>query len=189
MEPDAHTTLSSDARERAALYLVGGLDEEERERFEAHLGGCRICREEVARLAPVADELVLAAPEAEPPLGLKERLLARVRARGFTLLPAAERAWIGSDVPGVEISQLWVDRTRERHTVLIRMAAGSSLPAHRHGGPEECYVVEGDLRDGELVLASGDYVRHDAGTAHAVTTREGCLLLVTQSLRDQRVEP
>ena len=70
---------------------------------------------------------------------------------------------------------------------MIRMAAGATLPAHRHGGPEECFVVEGDLLDGEIELGAGDYVRHDTATDHAASTRNGCLLLVTASLTDERL--
>ena len=136
----------------------------------------------------VAD-LVLGGPVAEPPAGLRDRLLARVKNRPAALLPAAERHWIASDVPGVEIAQLWLDTERKRHTTLVRVASGASLPAHRHGGPEECYVVEGDLSDGDVELGAGDYVRHAPGTEHALTTRGGCLLLITASLDDRRVAP
>ncbi len=69
----------------------------------------------------------------------------------------------------------------------MRMDAGAKLPAHRHHGVEECFVVEGDLVDGDLVLRAGDYVRYDAGTVHSPSTRNGCLLFVTASLRDERV--
>ena len=74
-------------------------------------------------------------------------------------------------------------------TMLIRMAPGTAYPAHRHGGAEECYVLEGDLHVGDdIVMHAGDYQRAEAGSTHPVqSTRGGCLLLLTSSLRDELV--
>lgn len=187
MGSDKHRQLAQEARDRAASYVLGGMRGAEIARFEEHLESCETCRDEVSSLEPVVAELVLGGPEADPPPGLRERVLTRVRRRPRALLRAADRHWLASDVPGVEIAQLWLDTERRRHTTLLRMASGTSLPAHRHGGPEECYVVAGDLRDGDLVLGAGDYVRHDEGTQHSLTTRGGCLLLITASLDDTRI--
>jgi anti-sigma factor ChrR (cupin superfamily) len=189
MGRDRHRQLTRDARGRAAIYVLGGMPEDEIEAFEAHLEACETCRHEVAGLGPVVAEIALSVPEADPPPGLRERVLARVRERPGALLRAADRQWLASDVPGVEIAPLWLDTERRRHTTLLRMASGTSLPAHRHGGPEECYVVAGDLHDRDLVLGAGDYVRHDEGTQHSLTTRGGCLLLITASIDDSRVAP
>jgi quercetin dioxygenase-like cupin family protein len=184
-----HRQLTQEVRERVAIYVLGGMRGDEIARFEEHLEGCKACRDELSCLEPVVAEIVLGAPEADPPPGLRERVLARVRRRPGALLRAADRHWLASDVPGVEIAQLWLDTERRRHTALLRMASGTSLPAHRHAGPEECYVVAGDLRDRDLVLGAGDYVRHDEGTQHSLTTRGGCLLLITASLDDRRTAP
>ena len=66
-----------------------------------------------------------------------------------------------------------------RHTILLRLDAGASIPTHVHPGAEECFVVSGDLRDGDLDLGAGDYMRHDGGTEHTISTENGCLLYVT----------
>ena len=50
-------------------------------------------------------------------------------------------------------------------------------------------MIEGDLLDGDLALAAGDYVRYDAGSEHTLATKDGCLLLVSASLEDRRIEP
>ncbi len=189
MRTTPHTRLDSRTRDRLALYLLGGMSEGEAENLEGHLDLCPPCRREVTALRPVVDGLALSAPEAEPPPELLGRLMDRVRRERFTLLPAAERAWLPAGVPGVEICQLWLDGAGQRHTALIRMEAGASLPAHRHGGPEECYVVQGDLRDTGFHMHTGDYVRFEDGTSHTVCSDGGCLLLVTASLHDRRVEP
>jgi quercetin dioxygenase-like cupin family protein len=189
MGSHVHRKLTQESRDQVALYVLGGMRADEVARFREHLDSCQVCHREVTRLEPVATDLLLGAPDAEPPIGLRDRVLARVRLKDPTLLLGNVRAWQAADVPGVEFSQLWVDHENRRHTILIRIAAGASLPAHRHGGPEECYVIEGDLLDGDLAMAAGDYVRYDAGSEHTLATNDGCLLLVSASLQDRRIEP
>lgn len=184
-----HRRLTQAARDRAAIYLLGGMRGADRSRFEAHLRGCEVCCEEVAGLEPVVAALASSAPAADPPAALRERVLARVRREPSALLRADGRPWIPADVPGVEVALLWLDPERRRHTTLLRMAPGASLPVHWHGGPEECFVVTGDLHDRDLVLGTGDYVRHPPESEHTIATRGGCLLLITASLDDRRIEP
>ena len=179
MRSDAHRELSEEAHDHLALYVLDGMRAAEVSRFEEHLGCCAVCRQGVARLGPVAMDLVLGGPSSHPPAGLKQRMLERARPHRFALRTLARRIWHASDVEGVEITQLCSDVTSGRHTILIRMQAGASIPTHRHPGPEECFIVEGDLRDGDFGLAAGDYVCHQAGTEHCISTRGGCLLLVT----------
>ena len=74
-----------------------------------------------------------------------------------------------------------------RVTMLVRMEKGTSYPSHRHAGPEECYVLAGDLEVGDqLEMHAGDYQRVERGSVHPPqTTREGCLLLITSSMHDE----
>ena len=123
------------------------------------------------------------------PAGLRERVLVEAHGRAFTLLSDAERTWLPAAVPGVELCQLWLDAPNERQTILIRMEAGAALPHHEHGGTEECYVVTGDLRDGDLLLKAGDYIRFERATRHKVFSPTGCLLLVNSLLHDKTIEP
>lgn len=58
-------------------YALDALDDAERERFERHLRRCRACQDEVRGFAATAAALGQAAA-AEPPAGLKERVLASV---------------------------------------------------------------------------------------------------------------
>ena len=189
MESKAHTELTQEARDRAALYVLDGLPEAEASRFATHLETCETCRKEVSAVRSIAADLLLAAPEADPPSALRDRVMERAREKPFTLVPGAERPWQASGVPGVEICQLWVDAMNERHTTLVRLQGGASLPTHLHAATEECYVIQGDLRDRDLHLRAGDYVRFEAGTSHTVSSDEGCILMVASSLHDQLVQP
>ncbi len=59
----------------AGPYALDALDGAERDRFERHLRGCRTCENEVRGFAATATALALAAA-AQPPAGLRERVLA-----------------------------------------------------------------------------------------------------------------
>jgi len=183
-----HERLTEETRERAELYVLGGMLEAEASKFEAHLESCEPCRGEVSALRAITGGLLLSAPEADPPPALRERVLERTRRKPFAVIPVGERRWQPSGIEGVEVCVLWVDGASERHTTLIRMQAGTSLPLHLHASTEECYVTEGDLRDGDVRLRAGDYVRFEGGTIHTVRSEEGCILLVAASLHDRYVQ-
>jgi anti-sigma factor ChrR (cupin superfamily) len=189
-----HALLDGEARDRAALHVFGGMERSESRIYEAHLAQCAVCREEVEALRGVARTLLHSAPEAEPPARLRRRVLERARSvgaspGGLTLVRADEAGWRAAGVAGVEIRPLLVDEGRDRQTVLVRMAPGASFPTHRHAGREECYVIEGDLRDGKLRMKAGDYSCFEGGSQHGpLSTDKGCLLLVISSLHDQIVE-
>jgi quercetin dioxygenase-like cupin family protein len=94
-----------------------------------------------------------------------------------------------TDIPGIRVRRLFVDEEADRVTMLVRMDAGTTYPAHRHGGAEECYVLEGDLEIvGKQELLAGDYQRMESGSLHPVQrTKRGCLLLITSSRSDELV--
>lgn len=62
--------------EHAAEHALGLLDGEERAAVLAHLEVCPRCRSAVGALADAADATLTVAPEAEPPAGFEERVLA-----------------------------------------------------------------------------------------------------------------
>ena len=68
----------SHLRETVAELAVGALGGGERARAVAHLSECPSCRQEAAELTRVADDLLLLAPETEPPPGFESRVLARL---------------------------------------------------------------------------------------------------------------
>ncbi len=63
----------------AVSYLLGALDVPARARFEAHAQECAECRQELAELQPVTDELALGVAQVAPPPQLRQRLLFRAQ--------------------------------------------------------------------------------------------------------------
>ena len=64
----------------AAAYALDALSAAEERAYEEHLAVCEQCQQEVAGFTEVAAALAYAAPAAELPPGLRERILAGVRA-------------------------------------------------------------------------------------------------------------
>jgi quercetin dioxygenase-like cupin family protein len=197
----------------AALHAAGALSAEERERFEAALrAGDEAALAELRGLEGVIQALAAAAGEVVPEPSVREGLLRRVREKPradaehgsvdvqvwrqwaataktsdlYTLF-AHEGGWEETGVDGVLVRRLFVDRAANRMTAMFRMAPGAAYVPHRHEGPEECYVLEGDLHVGEdLVMRAGDYQRAPAGSHHGIQRTEGgCVLLVNCSLSDE----
>jgi anti-sigma factor ChrR (cupin superfamily) len=206
-----HTHQTDDIREQAALYVLGGLTREEARELETHLElGCSVCAREVEANRRVAEELAFAAPAAIPPADLRADLLAHIAREPRGAEPSAdlqvwktwqpapgntppsylqrsdEGAWEETSVAGVAVRRLFLDPVRRQATMLVRMRAGTSWPSHRHAGVEECYVLEGDLRVGDVVMRAGDYQRVEEGNVHPVQqTEEGCVLFLLSSLEDE----
>jgi anti-sigma-K factor RskA len=82
-----HTRYQDDV----GAYLLGSLNELERQAFERHLKGCGECQEEVERLRPAAEALPGSVVQMEPPPGLKLRLMAEVEGDAVAARPAPAR--------------------------------------------------------------------------------------------------
>lgn len=90
---------SHEWQEQAAPYALGTLSGEERRAFEAHLAGCDACRADVRAFSEVTAVLAHAAPAAEPPRELRDRVLAearRVRPIGTRPARRATLAWLAA---------------------------------------------------------------------------------------------
>jgi anti-sigma factor ChrR (cupin superfamily) len=200
-----HERLTDELREQAALYALGALEAEQARAFESHLrSGCSTCQSELEAFRQTVSLLPLSLPEHRPHPPTRQALLARIRSEPQTPDgPQVWKAWQASPQAGLHVvraqqgewqvvsegvsaKQLYVDPARDIVTMLIRMAAGTEYPAHRHGGPEQCLVVEGDLRVGDVVLHAGDYQCASRDSIHDITrTENGCLLLIVSSQHDQ----
>jgi anti-sigma factor ChrR (cupin superfamily) len=198
-KPCQQTT--EDAFEQAALFLLGLLDSEECESFDRHQRNCKICSSELSAAQEVLALLPLAYASETPSETLKDRILASVT--NDTPNPQIWKAWDAPQAsaiqvvrehqgtwetvhPGIHVKQLSADPLRNSVTMLIRMDAGSRYIPHRHGGPEQCFVLEGDLKEEDLALSAGDYQYASEGSTHgAQWTEHGCLLLIVCSQKDE----
>ena len=78
------------------LYALRALGSGDAERVAAHLAGCPACREELALIATVVSALPDVVVPREPPVGLRDRILAAAAAdvpAGRSTVPARETAW------------------------------------------------------------------------------------------------
>jgi hypothetical protein len=115
------SSIHEETRDLAAELAAGVATGVERARALAHLEGCRECREHVAGLADVMDELLLLAPEGEPPLGFESRTLARLvpprrPSRWRRLLPLAVAASVAAAVAG---GAAWLATSDDRQAAAL----------------------------------------------------------------------
>jgi len=79
--------------------------------------------------------------------------------------------------PGVQIHRLW-GAPHTRSGALLRYAPGAKVPRHRHEGTEQIYVLIGKQRDERGEYGAGSRVVNPPGSVHAVSSPEGCVVLV-----------
>ena len=115
--------MSDHARHQddVGAYLLGALNDLERQAFERHLRDCADCQEELARLRPAADALPGSVQQFEPPARLKASLMevvereARVTQlprRRFTRPLAVAAVLLLGLVVGFGVAQLGGDESR-----------------------------------------------------------------------------
>ena len=187
---ELHLTANEEIRETASLAVLGALTPAEAAEFENHRAICTVCDAEYRAFAAAGAELAFSVPEATPSPEVRRSLLRRAggdtAVPPFVLMRSNEGAWTESGFPGVALRTMFQDPTSGAVTSLVRMAPGAVYPAHRHAGPEHCYVLEGDLVFEDHVLNAGDYEVASPRSDHSfVTTSGGCLLLLISHVNDQ----
>ncbi|MBI5719806.1 MAG: cupin domain-containing protein [Burkholderiales bacterium] len=109
---------------------------------------------------------------------VKRRVLRRIAAestpRHLTLPAGAEGTW-QAFAPGVTMKVL--HQAGDTLSYLLRLQPGASLPAHRHPQDEECLVLEGEMRIGELVIGPGGYHLGRRGVLHDELSSPGGALI------------
>lgn len=166
----------------AAELALRVLDPEAQAEAEAALNAGD--RAKVARMETQLGRLALAVPDEMPPPELFARVLAAVRTaaapdQGTLTVRAGEGHWEAMG-PGVLSKLVWEDHNAGRRGMLVRMDPGAVYPAHSHDRDEECLVLEGELRFGDLPLAAGDFHYARKGYRHPdALSRRGCLLYIS----------
>ena len=192
--------MNANLLDQAALFAVGALAEPEASAFQKTLATSKELQRVVSEYERTAASLADLAPREEPPASLKDRVMAAVDSdldaqpwKNWKASPtdplffvAAGDDWEPSQFEGIDTRRLFVDKEQDRVTMTVRMAPGTSYPAHRHAGIEECFVLSGDLWVDDVHMHAGDYQRAESGSHHPVQrTDEGCVLLLVSSLSDE----
>jgi anti-sigma factor ChrR (cupin superfamily) len=200
--------INEQQQEQASLYAAGALPEPERSAFEADLRGNAELSELTRSLQRAIGALAIAAPSVPLPRDLKDKVLRRIDevqksetsdtarpsasiapAAGLHFVEAADRAgWKALPLPGAYIKLLSVEKERGYAVLLGKLDAGVRYPAHVNPGPEDFYVLTGDLVIGDRKLVAGDFHHADKGSQHSVNySVEGCTLLAVLTTDDPLV--
>jgi anti-sigma factor ChrR (cupin superfamily) len=194
--------ISEQQQEQASLYVLGALPDDERQAFEAVLRGNAELRDLVRELQRAASSVAMATPAVPLPAGLKDKVMRRIDSGEKLKQPTAPEVLIGhrfmegaskSDwkqlpIPGAWIKLLSLESERGYAVLLGKLDPGVRYPAHTNIGPEDFYILTGDLYIGERKLAAGDFHHADAGSLHAENhSVEGCTLLAVLTLDDPLV--
>jgi anti-sigma factor ChrR (cupin superfamily) len=180
-----HQTSNDDISERASLFATGALPPDEEARFSQHAKSCAVCAEEARTFEEAASWMPLASDAVAAPPHLREKLLARIQEPapppGIQVTRASEGEW-QTLVPGVVAKRLYQEASTGTVTMLVRMAPGAQYPPHSHADEEHCYVLQGELHFGDLILRPGDYQCARASTTHRSShTVNGCMVLIIAS--------
>ncbi len=93
-----------------------------------------------------------------------------------TYLDVSRIEWEPTRYSGVEIKTLYRSPSGGL-TTLTRMAPGARLPAHRHVGVEQSFVLQGTLVDDDGECTAGNFVHRRAGSVHDAWSPAGCVVL------------
>jgi anti-sigma factor ChrR (cupin superfamily) len=191
--------ITEQQQEQASLYVLGALTGAEQEVFGAELRGNTELRDFVFTLQHTTALLAMASPFVRPPRELKDKVVRRIETAadlvnqpatqppgvavaslaGLRFLSADDTVgWKQLPVRGAWIKLLSIDRERGYAVLLGKLEAGVRYPAHMNVGPEDLYMLTGDLQVGDRTLRVGDFHHADAGSSHAENySVVGCTLL------------
>jgi anti-sigma factor ChrR (cupin superfamily) len=193
--------ISEYQQELASLYALGALSPREQPAFEAELSANPELQALTRGLQSAIALVAAATPAVAMPPGLKDRVFRRIEELEAAKTPgqaspappmglsfalaAGQSGWKPLPVPGAFIKLLSLERERGYAVLLGKLEAGTRYPAHRNAGPEDFYILTGDLVVGELKLVAGDFHHADAGSQHEENhSVGGCTLLAVLTTRD-----
>ncbi len=89
---------------------------------------------------------------------------------------------------GTSYIKLNPDMHRDIGFYIYKMEPGASSTPHKHGGAEEFYVIEGELKDNDgTVYSAGDVVWLAPGTEHTSYSENGCTVAVFSESRESPI--
>lgn len=198
--------MTEHQQDQATRYALGQLSPLEEQEFIAQVRAEPELRQFLHSLQKILDELAASSSFAAPPASLKEKVMRRLRsetvaqaseeekppgepARGFHFMAGSDSGWKPLPVQGAFIKLLSLQRDRGYAVLLGKLERGVRYPAHTNVGPEDFYILSGDLHVGDQVLGPGDFHHADAGSLHTENySVEGCTLLAVLSTDDPLVQ-
>jgi anti-sigma factor ChrR (cupin superfamily) len=185
-------------QEQAALYALGALPPEEAAAFAAEMAANVELHEFTRSLEATAALVARGIPTAAPSPQLRDKVMARIDAIAGTrptmppvlnfIESAGQSGWKALPIPGAFIKLLSLERDRGYAVLMGKLEAGTRYPAHINSGPEEFYILTGDLVIGDRKLVAGDFHHAAQGSQHEENySIEGCTLLAVLTTDDPLV--
>jgi anti-sigma factor ChrR (cupin superfamily) len=195
-------------QEQATRFALGELSGTEHDAFSSELRQNIELREFVHSLQRTLDQVALSASLISPPQSLKNKIMDRLRAQsapetgsapqqgqaapippGFKFLDASDTGWKPLPIPGAFIKLLSFQADRGYAVLMGKLDPGVRYPAHVNAGPEDFYILTGDLHIGDRALGPGDFHHADAGSMHGENVSvAGCTLLAVLTTDDPLVQ-
>jgi quercetin dioxygenase-like cupin family protein len=177
--------------EMVACDALGACSTFESRALSNHIAKAEVPIELVREMREVAALIGLVNPDAVPPVGVRDKLLAQLEPKSaksfdhvrggdddvFTIR-ANEGAWeqIGR---GISMKRLFAHHGRGTQSFLLQLAPKSKLPAHRHPSVEELIILSGDCQINGEILNPGDYRCALSGSSdYLLTTETGTTVLI-----------
>lgn len=171
--PAALSIVAATHLERCAQCLARSLDADE-------IGGMLLQQQRVDAPTASAREAMLALLDHEPAVEQIAPIVDLMRPHDPDRLPAALHPWFGRSVralrwrrvaPGVQ--RIRASNVSGGDLMLLRIAPGSRLPLHSHGGSELTMILDGAYDDMLGHFGPGDVADLDGETRHQPVTSPG----------------
>ena len=108
------------------------------------------------------------------PVAAKDRRVVNIKDAKFTPYDPEE-----TGEKGTSFLKLNTDMPPNLGFYIYKMEPGASSAPHRHGGAEEFYVIEGELKDHDgSIYKAGDVVWLAPGSEHNSYSEKGCIVAV-----------
>ncbi len=197
--------ITEQQQEQASLYALGALPDAEQAGFEREMSGNAELRRLVHELQRTVDLVALSSPAQPLSPGLRDKVLQRIESveagksaakktlppliPGLSFIDApGAKDWKPLPIPGTYIKLLSLDKHRGYAVLMGKLDAGARYPAHINAGPEDFYILTGDLHIGNRRLGAGDFHHADGGSQHEENySVEGCTLLAVLTTDDPLV--
>ena len=197
--------ITEQQQEQASLYVLGTMDAHEARHFARELRLNAELRGLVIELQRTVGLMAEASSQTPLPASLREKVMDRIATvspphtsavppvfaavAGLRFDVAAEAAgWKPLPIPGAFIKLLSLEKERGYAVLLGKLEPGTRYPAHVNAGPEDFFILTGDLVVGDRKLIAGDYHHADGGSRHEENhSVDGCTLLAVLTTEDPLV--